>query len=143
MVNSRSHSGILIYVNNTLIHFYSKRQNTVESSSFGSEFVALRIANEMVEALMYKLRTFGVNLEGPSEVYCDNNSVVTNSSVTASVLNKIHNTICYHRVRESQASGTLRVVWIPCEYNLADLSKGTTMAVKMRHGMVELIFYNK
>jgi hypothetical protein len=44
LANRRSHTSILIYVNNALIHWYSKRQNTVESSSFGSEFVALRIA---------------------------------------------------------------------------------------------------
>ena len=29
LANRRSHSGILIYVNNVLINFYSKRQNTV------------------------------------------------------------------------------------------------------------------
>ena len=28
LVNSRSHSGILIYVNNALKNFYRKRQNT-------------------------------------------------------------------------------------------------------------------
>ena len=57
------------------------------------EFAALRIATEMVEPLNYKLRKFGVNLEGPEEVYCDNKSVVINSRVPASVLNK--NTKCY------------------------------------------------
>ena len=107
--NGRSHSGILIYVNNALINFYIKRQNTVEKSSFGSEFVALIIATEIVEVFRYKLITFGVNLEVPAEVYFDNNSVVTNSSIPAPVLNKRHNSICYHIVRESQASGTLRV----------------------------------
>ena len=76
--NRRSHSGILIYVNNTLINFHSKRQNTFESSSFGSGLVALRIATDMVESLRYKLRTFDINLEGPEEVYCDKNSVVKN-----------------------------------------------------------------
>ena len=55
--------------------------------------MALIIYTYMVEALRYKLRTFGINMWGPSEVYCDNNSVVTNSSVPASILNKIHNTI--------------------------------------------------
>ena len=47
----------------------------------------------MVEALKYKIRTFGINLKGTAEVYCDNKSVVINSSVPASVLNKIHNAI--------------------------------------------------
>jgi hypothetical protein len=87
LANRRSHTGILVYVNNALILWYSKRQNTVESSSFGSEFVALRIATELIEALRYKLRMFGVPVEGPSNVYdCDNKSVVTNASVPTSVL---------------------------------------------------------
>ena len=78
-----SHSGILIYVKKVLIKFYIKIQNKVESSIFGSEFVALRINTEMVEALRYTLRKFVVNLEGPAEVYCYKKLVVKISSVTA------------------------------------------------------------
>ena len=74
-----SHSGILIYLNNVLINFHIKRQNTVESPIFGSECVVLRIATEMVEALRYKLRKFSVNLESLAEVYFDNKSAVKNS----------------------------------------------------------------
>ena len=36
MANRRSHSGIIIYVNNTPIICYSKQNKTVEASSFGS-----------------------------------------------------------------------------------------------------------
>ena len=68
LANMRPHSRILIYINNTLIKFYIKRQKKIESSSFGSEFVALRISTEVVEALRYKISTFGVNLEDPEEV---------------------------------------------------------------------------
>ena len=74
--------------------------------------MALIISTEMVEEIRYKIRTFGVNLEGPAEVYCDNKLVVTNSNVPAPVLNKINNTLFYHRVRESQADGTLMVVFV-------------------------------
>ena len=62
----RSHTGVLIYINQAPIIWYSKRQNTVEASSFGSEYIALRICTEMVEALSYKLRCFGVPVEGPA-----------------------------------------------------------------------------
>jgi len=109
MKTRRSHSGILIYVNQAPIVWYSKRQNTVEASGFGSEYIALRICTEMVEALRYKLRCFEVPIEGSCDVLCDNKSVVTNSSVPTSVLNKRHNAICYHRVREAQAAGVIRV----------------------------------
>ena len=91
MANRRSHSGIIIYVNNALIIWYSKLQNTVEASSFGSEFVAIRIPTEKIQALRYKLIFFGIPVEGPAEVFCDNMSVVKNSSIPTSVLNKRHN----------------------------------------------------
>jgi hypothetical protein len=143
LANRRSHSGILIYVNNSPILWYSKRQNTVESSSFGSEFVALRIATEMIEALRYKLRMFGVPLIGPTNVFCDNKSVVTNATVPSSVLNKRHNAICYHRVREAQAAGTIRVAWIPGTENLADLFTKTTLNGNVKNDIVETIFCNE
>jgi hypothetical protein len=85
-ITRRSYSGIIIFCNCAPIQWYSKHQNTVESSSFGSEFVALRIANEMIKALRYKLQMFGIPLKGPANVYCDNNSVVTNSTHPESTL---------------------------------------------------------
>ena len=140
LMTRRSHSGILIYLNNSPVIWYSKRQNTVESSSFGSEFVALRIATEMIEALRYKLRMFGVPIGGATDVFCDNKSVVTNASIPSSVLNKKHNSICYHRVREAQAAKTLRVGWIEGEYNKADLGTKTTLPTSRRYSLTSSIF---
>ena len=51
----RSHTGVIIFLNNALILWFSKRQTTVESSTFGSEIVAMQIAIELVEGLRYKL----------------------------------------------------------------------------------------
>ena len=113
MSNRRSYYGIINYVNNAPIIWYSKVQNTVEASRFGSEFVALRIVTDIIEALSYKLRGFGIPVEGPAEVFCDNMPVVNNSSIPTSPLNKMHNFICYHKVREAQDAGIVRVGWIP------------------------------
>ena len=109
LLNRRSHSGILIYVNNTSVIWYSKRQNTVETSSFGSEFIAFRIATELVESLRYKLRGFGVHMNGPASIFCDKNLVVAKASVSTSMFNKLHNAIFYHQVRDSKAAGKNRV----------------------------------
>ena len=49
MFTRRSHTGIIIFVNNYPIIWQSKHQNTVESSIFGSKFIALRIATEMIK----------------------------------------------------------------------------------------------
>jgi len=51
------------------------------ASTFGSGFVALRVAVKMVKALRYKLRMFGVPLEGPAIAFCDNHSIVLNSTL--------------------------------------------------------------
>ena len=60
MANMRSHYGIIIYANNEPIIWYSKHQNTVEASSFGFEVFDIMIATDMIEALRYKLRSFGI-----------------------------------------------------------------------------------
>ena len=94
----------------------------------------------MVEALRYKLRCFGVPIEGACDVMCDNRSVVTNSSVPTSVLNKRHNAICYHRVREGQAAGVIRVGWIEGKENVADLFTKTTLSNECKRNFVQSIF---
>ena len=68
-----------------------------------------RIDTDIIEALRCKLSCFGILVEGPAEVFCDNISVVKNSNITTSALNKRHNDIYYHRVREDQAVDILRV----------------------------------
>ena len=61
----------------------------------------------MIESLRYKLRCVGIPVEGPAEVFFDNMSVVNNSSIPTSVLNKRNNYIYYHMVRESQYAGII------------------------------------
>jgi hypothetical protein len=120
-VTRRSHTGIIIFVNRAPIIWFSKRQNTVETSTFGSEFIAARIAVELVEGLRYKLRMFGIPIDGPTNMYIDNDSVVCNSTHPESALKKKHNAIAYHRVREAVAAGTIRIAYEPSETNLADI----------------------
>ena len=119
-VTRRSQSGILIYLNTAPISFYSKRQNSVESSTFGSEFVALRIATEKIKALRYKLRMMGVPLDGPANVFVDNESVVGSSMRPESVLKKKHVSIAYNIVREAFAASIINVYFVPSTENLAD-----------------------
>ncbi len=120
VVTRRSHTGVLIFVNNAPIITFSKKQNTVESATFGSELVAMRVARDLTVALRIKLRMFGVPIDGPADFLCDNNGVVKNSSIPESTLNKKHNAINYHIVRESAAAGILRVTKEDTDTNLAD-----------------------
>ena len=117
----RSHSGVLIYLNRAPIIWFSNRQNTVESSTFGSEFVVMKQAVELTEGLRYKLRMMCVEVEGPTDV-CDNEAVVCNTTRPESTLKKRHNAIAYHdRAREAQAAGIVRIAKEDGATNLADL----------------------
>ena len=44
----KSHTGYIIFVNSAPILWYSKRQNTVEASTFGAEFIALKTCVEAI-----------------------------------------------------------------------------------------------
>jgi hypothetical protein len=134
-VTRRSHSGILIYCNSAPIVWYSKGQATVETSTFGSEFIALRIATELIEALHYKLRMLGIPLEGPANVLCDN------TTIPSSTLKKKHNAICYHRVREAVAAKVIRIAHIPTGQNLANMFTKSLGGSKL-HEFCKRILYH-
>ena len=119
--NRRSHTGILIFVNKAPIHWYSKKQPTVEVSTFGAEFCAMRIGVEMVKALRYKLRMFGIPIVGPTNVFCDNEAVTQNTIVPESTLKRKHHSIAYHLCREAVAAKIIRVAFEGTATNLADL----------------------
>jgi hypothetical protein len=121
MTNRRSQTGILIFMNRAPIIWHSKRQNTVETSTFGSEITAMKNAIELIKALRYKLRMFGVPIEGPTNIFCDNEAVVKNCSTPESTLKKKHHSIAYHRNREAVAAGTCRIAKEGTISNLSDL----------------------
>ena len=81
----------------------------------------MRTAIEMVEGLHYKLRMFGVPIDGATNIYCDNEVVYKNTVVPESTLKKKHHSIAYHRCRETAAAGTVRVAKQGTTKNLADL----------------------
>ena len=47
----------------------SKKQTSVETSSFGSEFIAMKLCTEYVRGLRYKLRMMGIACEEPTFVF--------------------------------------------------------------------------
>ena len=117
----RLHTGVPIFVNRAPILWYSKRQNLVKSSIFGSEFVAIRIAIEMVEGLRYILRMTGVPIEGSCNEFCNNNAVVINSKNPESTLKKKHAAINYNCTRDVNAAKTIQVAKGDTSMNLANL----------------------
>ena len=121
-VTRRSVTGIVLLLGNTPIVWISKRQRTVETSTYGAELVAARIAVDLIVEMRYKLRMLGIKVENRTFMIGDNMSVVINTTIPSSGLRKKHLSCAYHRVREAIAGGFVIFGHIPSEKNLADIN---------------------
>ena len=121
LVMGRSATGILHFLNQTPIDSFSKRQNQVESATYGSEFMAARRAVEQIIYLQYTQRMIGVPIEGPSWLFGDNKAIVTSSTIPHSSLNKRWNAISYHKACEAVAGGFIPFEHISTNQNPADI----------------------
>ena len=93
----------------------------METSTYGSELVAGKIACEMAIDIRYRLRMLGVPVVGSCLMFGDNQSMVTNVTTPGSSLKKRSLAIAYHKVRECVAAGIVDIVHCRSEHNLADL----------------------
>ena len=106
----------------------------METSAFSAEFVALKECIEDIEALRFKLRMFGIPISeehGATHIYCDNESMVKNSSYVESTLNKKHSEVAYHFTRWNVAAKVCTIAWIDTALNIADaFTKRTSAKVR-------------
>lgn len=119
--NGRSVTGVLNLLNKTPIEWFSKKQPTVETETYGSEFLAARTATEKVMELRTTLRYLGVHLKGHTYLFGDNKYVVDSISTPYTKLHKRHVLLSLHRVREAIASRILCFIFIPGSTNPADI----------------------
>jgi hypothetical protein len=140
LVTRRSVTGILLFVNNTPVAWTSKRQKTVETSSYGSELVAARIATEMIIEYRYKLRMIGTPINGPAIMCGDNKSAIISTTIPSSQLKKKHNAITYHRIREAIAGNILRFVKVKSADNLADFLTKPLAREPFLHLVMQVLF---
>ncbi len=121
LISGKSVTGIIHLLNQTPIDWYSKLQSTVETATYGSEYVAARTCTEQIIDLRNTLRYLGVPLVGTSMMFGDNESVVNTSSLPHSRLHKRHNALAYHKVRDAIAAKVIDFVFIRSGKNPADI----------------------
>ena len=112
---------ILMFCNRVPIIWHSNRQNWVETSKFGLEFTTMKNAVELIAALRYKLRIFGVPIDRSTDMFYNNEAVYKNSSIPESHLRKNHHSIAYHMSRESVTSGASRIAKEDTDINLVEI----------------------
>ena len=116
----KSISGIIVFVGRTPIYWSSKRQSSVQTSTFGAEFIALKKAVEEAITTRYWLRSMGVKVSKPAIIYGDNLSAITNVTVPGSTLNKKYLALAYHFCREHFSANIVNIRKIDGKDNFAD-----------------------
>ena len=111
----------LHFLNQTPIDAYTKRQSTVETATYGSEFVAARTAVDQIIDIRTTLRYLGVPIRDKSYMFGDNKSVVTSSTIPNSTISKRHHLASYHRVREAIAAKFISLHWKDGKSNPVDI----------------------
>ena len=121
LATGKSLTGCLHFVNKTPVDWYPKKQATVETTTYGSEFVAAKTATEQIMDIRQTLRYLGALIATKSFCFGDNRSVVTSATLPHSTLTKRHNILAFHRVREAIAAKLMAFYWIQSAYNLSDM----------------------
>ena len=137
-----SRTGFIIFLNNSPIYWFTKKQGGCETSSFGSEFIAMKQCCEYVRGLRFKLHMMGIPVDGPSYIFGDNKSVLVNSSIPTSVLKKKSNSIAYHFVREGCASDEWRVTYVNTNDNVADLLTKPLQNGEKRRRLIGMVIHH-
>jgi len=89
-------------MNNSVVKWYSKRQNTIETSAYGSELVSHRTAVDLLIKMRYCVRMLGIPLLYESRLYGDNQTVILNCSRRPeSIIKKKHHSCAYHFICET------------------------------------------
>ena len=121
MVSGRSVTGTIHKLNNTVIDAYSKLQATVETATFGSEYIAARTCTDQILDMRTSLRYLGVPIKGKTKMFGDNETVVNCTSAPHGKLHKRHNALSCHRTREAIAAGIMDFNFISGKTNPADI----------------------
>ena len=121
MITGRAVTGVLHFINQFPFEWYSKKQGTVETATYGAEFVAARIATDQIQANRLMLRYLGVPIKHSTYMFGDNKSVVDSSTKPHATLHKRHTALSFHRVREAIASKMVKFSHIAGDINPADI----------------------
>jgi hypothetical protein len=141
IVTGRSVTGILHLFNKTPIDWYSKKQATVETATYGSEFIAARTCVDQVIDLWTTLRYLGVPIRDKSYVFGDNKTVVDSSTVPHAKLHKRHNALSFHRVREAVAAKFIVMYHLEGIFNPADILSKHWSYPQVWHNLKPLLFF--
>ena len=141
IVTGKSVTAVIYYVKTTPTDWVSKRQATVETETYDSEFVAAKTATAQIMDHQNILRVLRGPIMNKAHMFGDNKSVVTSSTISQSIHNKRHNMLSYHRVMEAIAARILEISWCSSNQIRFDILSKYWDYMKVKDTIREFIDY--
>ena len=105
---------------NKLVSWFSKKKNSVSTSTAEAEYIAAGSCCAQILWMKNQLLDYGLQVERIS-IFCDNTSAIAITENPVQHSRTKHIDIKYHFIREYVMNGTVELHFVPSEKQLADI----------------------
>ena len=120
-VTGKSITSIIHLLQQTPIKYFCKLQNTIETTTYGSEFIVAKQCAEQVRELQETLKFMGIFIKESTWMLGDNSSINISSTIPSSMLKKRYQALSYHYVHTCVIHGFLKFCFLKSEQNGAEI----------------------
>nr|GEX72132.1 hypothetical protein [Tanacetum cinerariifolium] len=118
-------AGYCVFLNNSVVSWKSKKQNTLSKSLTDAEYRALASVTSEVIWILNFLKDLQIEIFLPVSLHCDSNSTIKIAANLVFYERTKHLEIDLHFVRENILNGVVKTVKVDSEHQIADiLTKG-------------------
>lgn len=135
----KSTSGVLALLGSSCIHWVSRKQATVATSTAEAEYQALALAASESLWMRQLLQELCILQTAPSPIYCDNRAAIAISQDPYSHKRAKHIDVKFHFIRDCIKSRKLQVLPVPTVSQLADFLTKPLAAPRLQKLLLNLM----
>ncbi|KAK1366493.1 hypothetical protein POM88_042054 [Heracleum sosnowskyi] len=145
-IDRKSTTGSCQFLGGRLVSWFSKKQHSVSTSTAEAEYIAAGSCCAQILWMKNQRLDYGLVLNN-IPIYCDNTSAIAISDNPVQHSRTKHIDIRHHFIREHVERGTVKLIYVPTEKQLADiftkpLDEATFNRLVSELGMLNLLFLN-
>ncbi|KAL8120227.1 hypothetical protein AgCh_017390 [Apium graveolens] len=119
-IDRKSTTGTYQFLGNKLVSWFSKKQNSVSTSTAEAEYIAAESCCAQILWMKNQLLDYGLQVD-KIPIFCDNISAIAITKHAVHHSRTKHIDIKYHFIREHVMNDTVELYFVPSEMQLADI----------------------